>query len=70
MARRMQLGQLNWRKSLASGSTNCVEVAFAADGDTVFMRDSKAPQQDPLCFTRSEWDAFVAGVRRGDFDGE
>jgi hypothetical protein len=32
------------------------------------MRNSKDPDGDKLYFTQAEWDAFVAGVRDGEFD--
>jgi hypothetical protein len=58
----------HWRRSSASGSGgNCVEVAFVEGGD-VLVRDSKAPQERVLSFTPAEWDAFLAGVRAGEFD--
>jgi hypothetical protein len=59
----------NWRKSThSSANDNCVEVAFAADGSTG-VRDSKAHGLGPvLVFTRAEWDAFLDGVRQGEFD--
>lgn len=55
-----------WRKSTASGATGCVEVAVTADG--VWVRDTKDRPGPVLRFTRTEWDAFVAGVRQGEFD--
>lgn len=54
-----------WRKSTRSTDTNCVEVA--ARGGLVLMRDSKERRQI-LAFTEDGWDAFVAGVRAGEFD--
>jgi hypothetical protein len=57
-----------WRKSSASTTTNCVEVAFADGGGAIFVRDSKSPDGAVLAFTPSEWEAFVVGVRRGEFD--
>ncbi len=59
----------NWRKStLSSAGDNCVEVAFAADGRTG-VRDSKEHGVGlVLVFTRDEWDAFLDGVRQGEFD--
>jgi hypothetical protein len=60
---------LSWTKSsLSFSNSNCVEVASMADGG-VAVRDSKHPEGSVLCFTASEWDAFVAGVRNGEFDG-
>lgn len=60
------LDKLAWRKSRASGTGNCVEVARR--GGMVFVRDSKvAPQGPALAFTSSEWNAFLAGVSAGEF---
>jgi hypothetical protein len=56
-----------WLKSSASNTGNCVEVAFVEGGD-VLVRDSKAPDERVLSFTPAEWDAFLAGVRAGEFD--
>ncbi len=51
---------------MASGGTNCVEVAFA--DESILLRHSKEPAGPVLSFTHSEWAAFLAGVRRGEFD--
>jgi hypothetical protein len=57
-----------WKKSsLSSYNTNCVEVAGLAD-DTIRVRNSKNPGGGVLNFTPSEWDAFLGGVRNGEFD--
>jgi Domain of unknown function (DUF397) len=56
---------LRWRKSRASGSGNCVEVAKG--NEFVFLRDSKAPQGPVLAFTAGEWNAFLAGVGADEF---
>lgn len=55
-----------WHKSSASGQSNCVEVAHQPG--CVLVRDSKAREAAPLRFTQEEWAAFLAGVRRGEFD--
>jgi hypothetical protein len=59
-----------WRKSSrSSGGTQgeCVEVAASA-GQVVAMRDSKNPDGGVLCFTRSEWAAFLGRVKTGALD--
>ena len=59
---------ITWRKSSLSGggSTDCVEVAFAQED--VLVRHSRNPDGPVLSFTRSEWVAFLAGTRNGEFD--
>ena len=54
-----------WRRSSDCTSGTCVEVAEAED--RILVRDSKDPSAAPLEFTRTEWTAFVAGVKRGEF---
>ena len=44
----------------------CVEVALVEGGAAV--RDSKDPASPVLRFTAREWEAFLAGVRAGEFD--
>ncbi len=59
---------LTWRKATLSSSNGaCVEVAALPDGATA-VRDSKHPDGAVLTFTRSEWDAFLDGVKAGEFD--
>jgi hypothetical protein len=62
------LTDVTWIRSRHSGPTggNCVEVAFLADGQ-IAMRHSRHPQGPALIFTRSEWDAFLAGAKDGEF---
>lgn len=61
------LSQAVWRKSRRSGLDGCVEVAFI-EGTRVAVRDSKDPAGPVLTFGRAEWEAFVGGVRDGQFD--
>lgn len=44
----------------------CVEVAALDDG-SIALRDSKVGGS-PYVFSSKEWDAFLAGVRAGEFD--
>ncbi|WP_405084823.1 DUF397 domain-containing protein [Microbispora sp. NBC_01389] len=74
------LSRVTWRKSRRSGNgSNCVEIAVGdaaeagtehkADARRLFLvRDSKNPDGPVLAFTQSEWDAFVGGVKDGEFD--
>jgi hypothetical protein len=55
-----------WRKSSFSQNGDCVEIAFK--DEEVLIRDSKRPGESVLVFTYSEWSAFLAGVRSGEFD--
>jgi Domain of unknown function (DUF397) len=52
-------------KSFSNG--NCIEVAPAEDGG-VLIRDSRDPDGPVLTFTPAEWDAFLDGARKGEFD--
>ena len=57
-----------WRKSRASNATGgeCVEVAFA--DNAVLIRHSQDRTGPILSFSYSEWRAFLAGARDGEFD--
>jgi len=57
-----------WRKSTRSSSSgqNCVEVATNLPG-IVAVRDSKDAQGPVLVVSPTAWQAFVAGVREGEF---
>lgn len=55
------------KSSLSSYNGNCVEVAGLAD-NIIRVRDSKHPRGGMLNFTTAEWDAFLGGVRNGEFD--
>jgi hypothetical protein len=58
--------RVEWRKSARSAANGCVEVAFV--GEWVIIRDSKRKQGPVLQFTLAEWEAFIGGVRDGEFD--
>lgn len=65
----MDLTGADWRKSSFSSGNGgqCVEVAGNLPG-VVAVRDSKDPDGPVLVFTPGEWQAFAAGVKRGEFD--
>ena len=43
-------------------------VAVKMEGDSVLVRDTKDSAKTTLTYTRSEWDAFIKGVKGGEFD--
>ena len=56
-----------WQTNSYSGpNCDCGEVAPAPD--RILVRDSKDRTGPMLLFTANEWDAFLAGVRSGEFD--
>jgi hypothetical protein len=57
-----------WRKSgRSSAQGNCVELARLS-GSEVAVRNSRDPHGPALVFTSAELDAFLEGVKDGDFD--
>ena len=63
----LQMIRAIFQTSTFCASGACVEVA-ALDGDRVAVRDSKDLSKPPHVFTLDEWDAFVTGVKAGEFD--
>ncbi|MGW9478322.1 DUF397 domain-containing protein [Saccharomonospora azurea] len=56
-----------WRKSsFSAAQTNCVEFRRTPDG--VEVRNSKRPEAGTVAYTDSEWKAFIAGAKNGEFD--
>ena len=57
-----------WTKSsFCTGTATCVEVAALPDGGAA-IRDGKHLEGPELRFTATEWAAFLAGARAGEFD--
>jgi len=55
------------------GGEPAIEVTVAAGSKegsdhVIMLRDPKDPGGPTLVFTPAEWEAFVAGVRDGEFD--
>ncbi|MEV0345089.1 DUF397 domain-containing protein [Nonomuraea sp. NPDC050680] len=63
------LSRAVWRKSSKSNGQGgaCVEVANNLPG-IVAVRDSKNPDAPALVFTYAEWEAFLDGVSKKEFD--
>lgn len=52
-----------------NGGGNCVEAGPLSDGSgRVAVRHSHHPDAEAIVYTRAEWEAFVSGVRNGEFD--
>lgn len=63
------LANAKWRKSSYSGGNggSCVEVAVL-DDHTVAVRNSNHPDAGTIIFTPAEIDAFLKGVKAGEFN--
>ena len=63
------LSRASWFKSSFSNGQggNCVEHAKLPDGSRA-VRHSRDPEGPALVFTPGEWEAFIRGVRNGEFD--
>ena len=57
---------LNWRRPRCDSSA-CIAVAVEPGG---WRRISTAQQESTIVASEDEWHAFVAAVKRGEFDGE
>ncbi len=64
----VQLDGVTWRKSRHSNpSGNCVEIAGLPEG-AVAIRNSRFPDGPALICAPTEFSAFLASARDGDFD--
>lgn len=59
----------DWAKPLTCSLGDCCEVRTFPNGWR-WLRDSKHPEQEPLRFSPTEWAAFTAAVRAGQYDDE
>ncbi|ACZ00101.1 DUF397 domain-containing protein [Thermomonospora curvata] len=57
---------LQWRKSSASESAECVEVARL--GASMLVRDSHDPHGPVLALTPSQWRGLLVRIRGGSLD--
>ncbi|MDT5041899.1 MAG: hypothetical protein QOE51_2884 [Actinoplanes sp.] len=63
-----ELQGVTWQKSRRSNpSGNCIECAALPEGG-VAVRNSRDPGGPALIYTPAEIEAFILGVRDGDFD--
>ncbi|MEU0520235.1 DUF397 domain-containing protein [Streptosporangium sp. NPDC006007] len=66
-----ELAGVAWHISARSANSNgqCVEAGPLADGSgRVAVRHSRRPDAEVIVYTRAEWEAFVGGVKDGEFD--
>jgi len=57
---------LTWRTALSCNGGNCVQVA--ATGYAILLGSSRQPSGPVLSYTPDEWQEFVTGIKKGDFD--
>ncbi|MCQ8769004.1 DUF397 domain-containing protein [Streptomyces sp. KLMMK] len=60
------MAELNWIPVTEGDETEYLEIAFGDDGD-VHLRTNTEPET-VVTTTAAKWDAFVLGVRAGEFD--
>jgi hypothetical protein len=60
-------GDLAWHVSQSCDGGACVRVA--RNGDSVLIGNTRRPEGPVGEFTTDEWRQFLAGAKRGDFDG-
>jgi hypothetical protein len=66
-----ELASVAWHVSTRSsgGGVNCVEAGPLADGSgRVAVRHSRHRDGPVIIYTRTEWEAFIEGVKDGEFD--
>ena len=68
-SKRFRVTDADFVRSTITTSTEfnwCVEVARKRQG--VAVRDSENPGAGTLFFSNNEWQAFIGGVKNGEFD--
>ncbi|WP_344918593.1 DUF397 domain-containing protein [Streptosporangium oxazolinicum] len=66
-----ELADVAWHISTKSenGGGSCVEAGPLGDGSRrVAVRHSHRPCGEVIVYTRAEWEAFIGGVKDGEFD--
>ncbi len=58
-----------WIKAKKSGGNGGSCVEMMRSGEEILVRDSKDPNGPALRFTPAEFDAWLDGARKGEFDG-
>ncbi|MEV8631797.1 DUF397 domain-containing protein [Streptosporangium sp. NPDC051023] len=71
MVTREELASIAWHVSTRSPDAGgqCVEAGPLGDGSgRVAVRHSRRPEAEVIVYSRGEWEAFVGGVKDGEFD--
>jgi len=55
-----------FKSSFSGDAGQCVEVRITKQN--IAVRDSKNPEADIMVFSNDEWNAFIQGVKNGEFD--
>ncbi|GII66436.1 hypothetical protein Skr01_65210 [Sphaerisporangium krabiense] len=63
----MDISDVTWLSAPGSTSEDRIEIAYLRGG-AVAMRNPSDPAGTVLRYTAAEWNAFVLGVRDGEFD--
>jgi Domain of unknown function (DUF397) len=63
----LSAGASTWRSARQCESGACVEIG--TQGEFVVVRSSADPDGPRLTLRRDRWQEFVAGLKRGKFDG-
>jgi Domain of unknown function (DUF397) len=58
--------EATWRTAGRCEGGQCLEIGTL--GEFVIVRNSADPGQACVTMSRTEWRAFVAGVKNGEFD--
>ncbi|MBF6056381.1 hypothetical protein AF335_10505 [Streptomyces eurocidicus] len=62
----MNMNELEWIPATDGDETEYLEIAFGGDGN-VYIRENHKPEK-VVVTTETKWDAFVLGVKAGEFD--
>ena len=66
-----RLPVIEFKISSFCSAGGCVEVGHSPSDDAVVVRDSKDPLRSvSITFGGQQWDTFLSGVRRGEFNAE
>jgi hypothetical protein len=69
-AEQIEPSTLHWVRAGEDTGENQVEIAQLPDGGMAMRESLRGDDGDVLWFTPGEWQAFVAGVKDGEFDLE